>query len=205
MVASPVRAFKKTIVKPKKPKPDLGELPVVAWIGTNYDGMGEVVWCKTRGQAKSAAAAALECDFQEVVSLKRYPELDDFKGNLRQWLLDHGWWFECQKCGGRCYGAEQGEGSTVVLDEHGHVFCSPEHQQEYEAYWGQTRAIDQAILQDFKKLHPDIEIPNPSMSVGHNEWYGWVDCALGRVTVWEMVSVHRVFVTPSPAHWVNHT
>jgi len=156
------------------------------------------VWAKTRGQAKRAAAAALECDFQEVVSLKRYPELDNFKGDLRRWLLDHGWWFECQKCGGHCYGAEEGETNGTVLDDQDHVFCSAKHQQEYEAYWGQMRAIDHAILQDFKKLHPDVEIPVPSVSVGHNEWYGWVDAGAPlhqRVIVWEMVSVHRGFAS----------
>jgi len=181
------------VTKPKKPNPDTTARPTLAFIGTNYDGMGEVVWCKTRGQAKSAAAAALGCDFQEVVSLKRYPELDNFKGDLRRWLLDHGWWFECQKCGRQCYGGEDDDTNTTVLDEHDHVFCSPEHQQEYEAYWGMHRAIDEAVLEDFRKLYPDV--PVHAHGVGHNEWYGWVDCALGRVTVWEMVSVHRGFAS----------
>lgn len=183
--------------KPKRPRVDPATLPVVAWCGHNYDGEGEIVWCKTRGQARSQVAAELGCEFQEVASLKRYPQLDGFKGNLRQWQLANGWHFECQygRCSRTCYGCEEGEADcTTVMDDDDHVFCSPEHRELHAAYWGMHYAIDQAILEDFKKLHPEVEVPFPKVSVGHNEWYGWVHAGPPlnqRVNVWEMVTVHE--------------
>jgi len=179
----------------KKPKPDLASIPTVAWMGEDAEGRAAIVWCKTRGQARQAAAAELERDFREVVSCRRYPQLDGFTGNLRRWQMSHGWRWECQKCDRPCYGQDEDQDLdptiTTVIDEDDHVFCCLEHCREYNAYWAMHRAIDAAILEDFKKLYPSVEVLHPSVNVGHNEWYGWVITYIGRVDVWEMVSVHQ--------------
>ena len=179
-------------------KPDLSGLPVVAWMGEDYEGRGAIVWHKTRGQARKAAAAELDCEFQDVVSLRRYPQLDGFTGNLVRYQLAHGWRWECQKCQMPCYGqdadAELDPAITTVIDDNDHVFCCIEHCREYEAYWGMHRKIDAAILEDFKKqyLGPLYWFPEDGYFVpGHNEWLGWVDTPKGRVTVWEFVSIHQ--------------
>jgi len=179
----------------KRKKPDLAVLPTVAWMGEDYEGRGAIVWCKTRGQARATAAAELDRDFREVVSCRRYPQLDGFTGNLRRWQLSHGWRWECQKCGLPCYGQEVDQeldpSITTVIDDDDHVFCSIEHCREYEAYWGLHRAIDRAILGDYRAAHPGVVRHGEYFMAGHNEWFGWVDTPNGRVTVWEMVSVHQ--------------
>ncbi len=193
-----------SLAKASKSKPDLSRLPVVAWMGEDYEGRGAIVWCKTRGQARAAAAAELERDFQEVVSCRRYPALDGFTGNLRRWQLSHGWRWECQKCQMPCYGQEEGQELdptiTTVIDDDDHVFCCLEHCREYEAYWGMHRAIDKAILEDFKALRPGVVTYHVA---GHNEWIGWVDTTKGRVTVWEFVSVHQQYMY-MPARHLQH-
>jgi hypothetical protein len=178
-----------------KAKPDLSLLPTVAWMGEDYEGRGAIVWAKTRGQARAIAAAELDRDFREIVSVRRYPQLDGFTGNLRRYQMSHGWRWECQKCDRPCYGQDEGAdldpAITTVIDNDDNVFCSPACCAAYNAYWSLHRAIDAAILEDFKKLHPDVEVPFPSTSVGHNEWYGWVWTDHQQVLVWEMVSVHQ--------------
>lgn len=185
-----------TITSSKKRKqPDLGALPVVAWMGENYEGRGSIVWSKTRGQARKAAAAELDCEFQEVVSCRRYPQLDGFTGNLRRWQMANGWRWECQKCSRSCYGQEIDQdldtNITTVIDDDDHVFCCIEHCREYEAYWGMHRAIDRAILEDFKRLRPGEFCEDDYFSAGHNEWHGWVDTSTEHVIVWTMVSAHQ--------------
>ncbi len=184
-----------SLAKSSKSKPDLSRLPVVAWMGEDYEGRGAIVWCKTRGPARKAAAAELDCDFREVVSLRRYPQLDGFTGNLRRYQLANGWRWECQKCGLPCYGQEEGQELdptiTTVIDEDDHVFCCIEHCREYEAYWGMHRSIDKAILEDFKRLRPGEYREGGYFSAGHNEWHGWVSTNTERVIVWEFVSVHQ--------------
>jgi hypothetical protein len=129
------------------------------------------------------------------VSCRRYPQLDGFTGNLRRWQLANGWHWECQKCSKICYGQEEGQdldpNITTVIDDDDHVFCCLEHCREYEAYWGMHHAIDQAILEDFKKLRPGEFREGGYFVPGHNDWHGWVNTATERVVVWEMVSVHQ--------------
>ncbi len=182
-----------SLTKVSKAKPDLGALPVVAWMGEDFEGRGAIIWAKTRGQARQAAAAELECDFQEVVSCRRYPQLDGFTGNLRRYQLAHGWMWECQKCQRPCYGQEEGQdldpAITTVIDDNDHVFCCLEHCREYEAYWGMHRAIDAAILEDFKKMRPGVDMF--LVQASHNEWHGWVNTGTEHVVAWEFVSVHQ--------------
>lgn len=194
VVASPSRARK---------KPDLAALPVVAWMCEDYEGRGAIVWCKTRGQARAAAAAELDREFQEVVSCRRYPQLDGFTGNIRRYQMAHGWRWECQKCGMPCYGqdadADLDPTITTVMDDDDHVFCCLEHCREYELYWGAHRAIDAAILEDFKQLHPDKFSAGSYFVASHNEWHGWVNTMTEHVIVWEFVSVHQQHIW-SQAH-----
>ncbi len=94
-----------------------------------------------------------------------------------------------------CYGQEEGQdldpAITTVISDDDAVFCSIEHMREYEAYWGMHRAIDAAILEDFKALRPGEFREGGYFSAGHNEWHGWVQTATERVVVWEFVSVYQ--------------
>lgn len=128
----------------------------------------------------------------EVRDLRRYPQLDGFKGNLRRWQLANGWRWECQRCGKPCVGQEEGEpdsdGPFAVLDDEDHVFCSASCRDTYGAYWAHHHAVDTAVREDFERAHPGVQI----VSVYHNDWGGYVNAGAPlnqTVTVWEMVTV----------------
>jgi hypothetical protein len=84
---------------------------------SNYEGYGEIVFAESPGQAK-AHVSALDNDFLEL-SAKRAPEFDSYINQeiTPEILLQHGWWFECNKCGQAVYQDE-----AKVID--GKVYCS---------------------------------------------------------------------------------
>jgi hypothetical protein len=188
----PKRARAGAAGRRKRPDPD--SLPVVAWIGEDLEGRGAIVWCRTRGQARQAAAAELDRDFREVESVRRYPALDGFTGNLRRWQLANGWRWECQQCSRPCYGQDEDQeldpSITTVIDKDDQVFCSLDCCKKYEATWALHRATDEAAREEFHRQYPGVEL----VRVWHNDSAAYAEAGAPlhhHVILWEVVTVRR--------------
>lgn len=145
---------------------------VRAWIGGDGEGHQHVVWCDERNKARQQLANELGLQYMEVQEFGRYPQLDGFKGNLREWQLANGWHFECQQCYRYAYGREEGDdsdGEFAILDKDDHVFCSKKCQDKHRAYWAMHHAIDDAVAGDFLRRFSWLCL----RSVYHNEFGGF--------------------------------
>ena len=135
-----------------------------AWVGTNYDGYpSEIVWADTRGEARSQLAGKLEIEFTEVEQVRRYPALDDFDGDLTGYLLEAGWYWECQQCQrhtGQDYDGFVRDGEVM--------FCSQKCKDKHDAYWAQEKENERLCREEFEKLHPGV----PILHLWCNP-YGW--------------------------------
>jgi hypothetical protein len=125
-----------------------------AWCGTNSDGYpSEIVWADTRGQAKSLLAGQLEIDFTEVEYVRRFPALDDFDGDLIEYLLDAGWFWECTQCNrhtGKEYEGFVRDGESM--------FCSAKCKERHDAYWAKVKADEVTCREEFERMHPGVPI-----------------------------------------------
>lgn len=145
------------MTEPTKPKNK-------AWVGTSDDGYpSEIVWADTRGQAKSLLAGKLEIDFTEVTSVKRFPALDDFEGDLTEYLLDAGWYWECTEC--QRHTGKEYEG--FVRDGES-MFCSAKCKEKHDARWAEQRENDRRCREEFERLHPGVPILHLWTNI-----YGW--------------------------------
>lgn len=82
-----------------------------------------IVWARSTAEARRKAMGELNREFNEL-STKRVHELDDFKGDLRQWKFDNGWWSGCHY--GPCWEEHCGKEDGAVLRD-GIWACCDEH------------------------------------------------------------------------------
>ncbi len=102
-------------------------LAIKAW-KISDDEKSHIVWCDHGLQARRIGAERLDLSFEDV-ECERYPKLDGFTGDLLQWMLEDGWYFECT----RCY-IHTGLGYPGFMQtEHGDIFCSEACATKYRA------------------------------------------------------------------------
>lgn len=160
--------------KPKKKNATLKAFKV-------YDGMDswKIIFAKSGAAARREGANEIGCDFEDIESCTRMPELDKFAPGPvpASALLDTGsWWFECNECGARITrdGALNPDDEEEVIDcdgiapqpqaieFKGAVFCGP--QCAWDWIQGQRlRAINRAALEEWaceqiKERFPDAFI-----------------------------------------------
>jgi len=110
-------------------------LATKAWKITD-DERCHIVWSDHGLQARRLGAEALDLQFDEV-ECERYPQLDGFTGNLLDWMLEDGWYFECSECYKHTGLGYEG----FVRDEHDNLFCSATCSVKYRARHAEKKRL----------------------------------------------------------------
>ena len=99
-----------------------------AYIAHDGDEQWTVTYATNGAAARRQAAGEFGCDFAEVESCRRAPSLDQYADTdipIRE-MLDLGWWFECDGCGGRMLSDDEDyDASEAIGTYNGRCFCSP--------------------------------------------------------------------------------
>jgi len=128
----------------------------VAWVGTDYEGCGIVVFHHHGLAARRLAAEAKGEDFDSI-ELRRAPEFDQYanQGYVPQMdLIRAGWWFECAHCAARI--DEEHTPLHQIVQEEEALFCSKACKAARDQGIQDVNDRFEAFKEKVQALRPDL-------------------------------------------------
>jgi hypothetical protein len=133
----------------------------------SYEGHCVIRFADNNATARREGAQELDCDWTDIESCQRQPELDQYApGPVPPLvLIEAGWWFECTWCGRRVEREMDEEdedglplpgGPPVVIGQS--VFCCAEHAARQLAHWRGNAAARAALCELVYTRWPQAQV-----------------------------------------------